>query len=241
MDYKRILLKLSGEALSEDRDSIYSKKVFESIYQEVKFLIDKNIQVSIVIGGGNIWRGEIADEINIDHEKADYMGMLATSINSIALTSFFNKKGLDSVFVNMFDIENVAQNKDVSTLDNYLNDGKVIIFGGGTGKPFFSTDTAASLRAKEINADAIFVAKNNTNGVYDKDPNKYDDARFFPEITFQEIIDQNLKVIDATAIELLKDTEINLIIFNMNRDNFIKNLYNNNDSQNKTIVGKKKN
>jgi len=165
--------------------------------------------------------------------------MLATSINSIALTSFFNNKGLESVFVNMFEIENVAKNATPEVLNTYLNEGKVVIFGGGTGKPFFSTDTAASLRAKETNAEAIFIAKNNTNGIYDKDPNTNQDAIFYPEITFQEIIDRKLKVIDITAIELLKTTNIELIIFNMNRDNFIKNLYNN-SNQTKTIVNKKK-
>ena len=239
MNYKRILLKLSGEALSDGGDAIYNKKVLENIYEEVKFLVDKKVQVSIVIGGGNIWRGEIANQINLDHEKADYMGMLATSINSIALTSFFNNKGLESVFVNMFEIENVAKNATPEVLNTYLNEGKVVIFGGGTGKPFFSTDTAASLRAKETNAEAIFIAKNNTNGIYDKDPNTNQDAIFYPEITFQEIIDRKLKVIDITAIELLKTTNIELIIFNMNRDNFIKNLYNN-SNQTKTIVNKKK-
>ncbi len=237
--YQRILLKLSGEALSGNKKGeIYDLEVLENILEQVKFLLQKDIEVSIVIGGGNIWRGEISSKLNINLRKADYMGMMATTINAVALESYLNNHGVSAIVVNSLNFEDIAKNMSPEEMDLELKGKKVIIFGGGTGKPFFSTDTAASLRAKQIKADVILIAKNNTNGVYDKDPNKYPDAKFINEISYDEILEQRLEVIDHSAIEILKDANIDLLIFNMNDKNFIKNLYNINIKNNKTIVYK---
>ncbi len=237
--YKRVLLKLSGEALNgNNKSEIYDLEVLKTILDQVKFLLEKEIEVSIVIGGGNIWRGEVSSNLNINLKRADYMGMMATTINAVALESFLNNHGVSSIVVNSLNFEDIAKNMSPEEMDLELKGKKVIIFGGGTGKPFFSTDTAASLRAKQIKADVILVAKNNTNGVYDKDPNKFDDAKFISEISYDEIIERKLQVIDQSAIEILKDANIDLLIFNMNDKNFIKNLYNSSIKDNKTVVYK---
>ncbi len=236
MKYKRVLLKLSGEALASKED-IYDNNVLNNILEQVTFLVkEQNVQLAIVIGGGNIWRGEISQKIGIDPIKADYMGMMATTINALALASFFNENNLDAQVVNSLSFEDIATNLDPKQSINLLEAGKVVIFGGGTGKPLFSTDTAASMRAKQIKAEAILVAKNNTDGVFDKDPNKYSDAKFYPEITYKEILDQGLRVVDPESLKILADEHIDLIIFNMNKKDFIKNLYNN--KYRKTIVRK---
>ena len=138
--------------------------------------------------------------------------------------------------VNSLAFQDIATDLDSDTSKNLLNSGKVIVYGGGTGKPSISTDTAASIRAKQIDAQAILIAKNNTDGVFDKDPNKYADAKFYPEITYKQILEQNLRVVDPESLKILKDEQIDLIIFNMNKKDFIKNLYNN--KYRKTIVRK---
>lgn len=236
MKYKRVLLKLSGEALSSKND-IYDKEVLDNILDQVMFLVkEQKVQLGIVIGGGNIWRGEISHSIGIDPIKADYMGMMATTINAVALASFFNENNLETQVVNSLAFQDIATDLDSDTSKNLLNSGKVIVYGGGTGKPSISTDTAASIRAKQIDAQAILIAKNNTDGVFDKDPNKYADAKFYPEITYKQILEQNLRVVDPESLKILKDEQIDLIIFNMNKKDFIKNLYNN--KYRKTIVRK---
>ncbi len=236
MEYKRVLLKLSGEALASKND-IYDKKVLKNILEQVIFLVKKQkVQLGIVIGGGNIWRGEISHSIGIDPIKADYMGMMATTINAVALASFFNENNLEAIVVNALSFEDIATDLDAKESQKLLESGKIIIFGGGTGKPSISTDTAASMRAIQIDAQAILIAKNNTDGVFDKDPNKYPDAKFYPEINYDQILEQNLKVIDLESLKILKNKSIDLIIFNMNKKDFIKNLYNN--KYRKTIVRK---
>lgn len=236
MEYKNILLKLSGEAISKD-NNVISKEILENIFHQVNYLIKKNVKVSIVVGGGNIFRGEISNSLGLgkDTALADYMGMLATTINAMAINSYFNNKNLKSELLNSFNIEKVAKKVTPSKAKKFLKEGKVVIFGGGTGKPYVSTDTAAALRAVEINADVILMAKNGVDGAYSKDPKKNKNVTFFPRLNYQEIIEKDLKVIDHEMIPILKGKKIDVILFNMKIKDNIINLYNEKNVKN-TII-----
>lgn len=215
--YKRILLKLSGEALKEGvKDSILNPENVSTIAKMIKVLTDSGIQVAIVCGAGNIWRGKLAQEIGFDRVPADYMGMLGTVINAVAISSALKHIGVDSVvFSPISPIEGVVEEYDAARADEVLNQNKVAFLAGGTGKPYFTTDTAATLRAIETKCDAIFVAKNGVDGIYDDDPNKNPNAKFIKEITYKQIIELKLQVMDISAIELLLDKDIEVRIFSM--------------------------
>ncbi|BDU67700.1 MAG: uridylate kinase [Candidatus Tyloplasma litorale] len=240
MNHKRILLKLSGEALSSN-SSILDRNILNGILNQVKILINEyGLEIGIVVGGGNIFRGQISQSIGLgeDTAPADYMGMLATTINAIGLNSFFNKNGVESKLQNSLKIENVSSGINVKAANKFLSEKKVVIFGGGTGKPYLSTDTAAAMRAIEIKADAILMAKNGVDGVYDDDPLKNANAQFIPELSFQDVIKNKLRVVDLEAMELLKNQKIDLILFNMNTPNNIISLYKNKYTK-KTIIKEK--
>ena len=215
--YKRILLKLSGEALKEGmKDSILNPENVATIARAIKTLTDSGIQVAIVCGAGNIWRGKLAQEIGFDRVSADYMGMLGTVINAVALSSSLKTIGVDSVvFSPISPINGVVEEYNADRADEVLSQNKVAFLAGGTGKPYFTTDTAATLRAIETKCDAIFVAKNGVDGLYDDDPNKNPNAKFIKEITYKEIIQLKLQVMDLSAIELLLDKDIEIRIFSM--------------------------
>ncbi len=240
MEYKRILLKLSGEALGST-ESILDKSILTNLLKQLKTLRDDyKVQVAIVVGGGNIFRGQISKDLGMgnDTAPADYMGMMATTINALGISTFLNNNGVEAVMQNSLSFEKISDGINKSKAINDLEKGKIVIFGGGTGKPYLSTDTAASLRAIDIKADGIFMAKNGVDGVYTDDPNINPDAVLIPTLSFQDIIDKGLKVVDHEAMEMLKGKNIDLILFNMNTPNNIINLYKNKQT-NKTIIKEK--
>ena len=223
--YKRVLLKLSGEAL-KDNDGLQIINVdhMSKLASTIKTLHDAGVQIAIVIGAGNIWRGKLAKEIGIDQVPADYMGMLGTIINAVAMSSVLKKIGVDSVvFSALSQVPDTTVTYKPEDAIRAMEEGKVAFLAGGTGKPFFTTDTAATMRAIETKCEAIFMGKNGVIGVYDKDPTKYSDAKFIPEITYQQILDMNLQIMDLSAVELIKDKDIEIRIFSMSDpQNFIR-------------------
>ena len=223
--YKRVLLKLSGEAL-KDNDGLQIINVdhMSNLASTIKTLHDAGVQIAIVIGAGNIWRGKLAKEIGIDQVPADYMGMLGTIINAVAMSSALKKIGVDSVvFSALSQVPETTVTYKPEDAIRAMEEGKVAFLAGGTGKPFFTTDTAATMRAIETKCEAIFMGKNGVIGVYDKDPTKFSDAKFIPEITYQQILDMNLQIMDLSAVELIKDKDIEIRIFSMSDpQNFIR-------------------
>ena len=223
MAYKRVLLKLSGEALKENSDAILDGACLSSMAEMVKSIHDAGVQVCIVIGAGNIWRGKIAKDAGMDQFEADYMGMMGTVINAVALSAKLKLLGVPSLVTTAIGpVPEVNVPYSVEVADKAMNEGKVVFLSGGTGKPYFTTDTAATMRAIELNCDAILMGKNGVEGVYDKDPRKEKDARFFPVISYQEMIKLNLQIMDQTALELIKDKDIKVRVFKMDAANFIK-------------------
>ncbi|MBP5574991.1 MAG: UMP kinase [Bacilli bacterium] len=223
MAYKRVLLKLSGEALKENSDMILDGNCLSSMAEMVKSIHDAGIQVCIVIGAGNIWRGKIAADAGMDQFEADYMGMMGTVINAVALSAKLKRLGVDNLVTSAIGpVPEVNVPYSIETADKAMNEGKVVFLSGGTGKPFYSTDTAATMRAIELKCDAILMGKNGVEGVYDKDPRKEKDAHFFPVISYQEMIKLNLQIMDQTALELIKDKDIKVRVFKMDAANFIK-------------------
>ena len=221
--YKRVLLKLSGEALKEGSEAILSGDCLDKMAHMVKDIHDAGIQVCIVIGAGNIWRGKIAKDAGMEQYEADFMGMMGTVINAVALSAKLKLLGVPSLVTTAIGpVPEVNVPYSVETADKAMNEGKVVFLSGGTGKPFFTTDTAATMRAIELNCDAILMGKNGVEGVYDKDPRVNKDAKFFPVISYQEMIKLNLQIMDQTALELIKDKDIKVRVFRMDASNFIK-------------------
>ena len=221
--YKRVLLKLSGEALKENSDMILDGACLDSMANMVKAIHDAGIQVCIVIGAGNIWRGKIAKDAGMEQFEADFMGMMGTVINAVALSAKLKHLGVPSLVTTAIGpVPEVNVPYSVETADKAMNEGEVVFLSGGTGKPFFTTDTAATMRAIELNVDAILMGKNGVEGVYDKDPRVDATAKFYPVISYQEMIKQNLQIMDQTALELIKDKDIKVRVFRMNAENFIK-------------------
>ncbi len=214
--YRRILLKLSGEMLAGDADFGVQQTVLGRFADEVIEVHKLGVQIGIVIGGGNIFRGVPASEGGMDRAHADYMGMLATCINALALQDALEQRGCYTRVMSALRIEQVCEPYIRRRAVAHLNKGRVVIFAAGTGNPYFSTDTAASLRAAEIHADVILKATK-VDGVYDKDPKKHADAVRYESITHLEALKLGLKVMDATAISLCMENRIPLIVFDMNR------------------------
>lgn len=218
--YKRILLKLSGEALSGEEGFGIDQDVINNVCDSIKKVYDLGVQIAIVVGGGNFWRGKYGP--NMVKYNADYMGMLATTMNSLALQDALEKRGIDTRVQTSIEMKQIAEPVVLRKAINHLDKGRVVIFAGGTGHPYFSTDTAAALRSVEIGADVILVAKT-TDGVYSDDPKLNKDAIKYDRITYQEIIDKDLKVMDLTAIAFCKDNNMPLVVFAMKEvDNILK-------------------
>lgn len=214
--YKRILLKLSGEALADkEHNQTLNFKKMNVIANEIKRLYDHGVEIGIVIGAGNIWRGKFADSIGIERVEGDYMGMIGTIINSVALASALKTIGVPSEVMSAIDINPVTTPYNAKAAIEKMKSGTVMVFGGGTGKPFYTTDTAATMRAIEIGANVILMGKFGVDGIYDADPRCNADAHLIKNITFQEIIDCKLEVMDVSAVELIKDTNIEIRVFNM--------------------------
>ncbi len=213
--YKRVLLKLSGEALAGHSNG-YDPAVLAQIAKEVKEVMDLGVQVAIVVGGGNFIRGKFSDQMGIDRVQADTMGMLGTVINAIAIQGVFEKNGLVTRVQSAIEMSKVAEPFILRRALRHLEKGRVVIFAAGTGSPYFSTDTTAALRASEIDADVILMAKNGVDGVYNDDPNKNPQAKKYAKLDYMDLIQQDLLVMDLTAITMCRDNEIDLIVFNMN-------------------------
>ena len=216
--YKRILLKMSGEALKGNTEFGIDPKTVKEIAQQVKLVHDLGIEIGIVCGGGNIFRGVTGQELGMDRSQADYMGMLATVMNGLAVQDALEGLGVPTRVMSALNIHDVCEPYIHRRATRHLEKGRVCIFAGGTGMPYFSTDTAAALRAAEIDAEVILMAKNGVRGVYNKDPRKFDDAEFIEYLKTEEIIEKDLKVMDLTAATLCKDNNMKIIVFNMNED-----------------------
>ena len=222
MSYKRILLKLSGEALLGERDYGIDPARISQYAKEIKSIIDYGLEVAVVIGGGNIFIGVSAASNGMDRVQADYMGMLATVINGLALQSALEENHVQTRLQTAIKIEAVAEPYIKRKAVRHLEKKRVVIFGGGTGNPFFTTDSAAVLRAIEINADVILKGTR-VDGIYDSDPEKNKNAIKFDSISFQNVLDKNLKIMDSTAFTLSQENNLPIIVFNMNvKGNLLK-------------------
>lgn len=215
MQYKRILLKLSGEALMGERQYGIDPKRLSEYAREIKQVVDRGIEVAIVIGGGNIFRGVAGASNGMDRVQGDHMGMLATCINGLAVQSALEAEGVYTRLQTAIEIKEIAEPYIKRRAIRHLEKGRVVIFGGGTGNPYFTTDTAAVLRAIEINADAILKGTR-VDGIYTEDPEKNKDAVKFENITFKEVIEKGLKVMDMTAFTLSEENNLPIIVFDMN-------------------------
>lgn len=215
--FKRILLKLSGEALQGDKPYGISPEMIAGIAKQIKNVHDIGVEIALVIGGGNIFRGVAASAGGMDRASADYMGMLATVINSLAMQDALEKLGIKTRVQSAISMQEVAEPYIRRKAVRHLEKGRIVIFAAGTGNPYFTTDTAASLRAMEINADVILKATK-VDGVFDKDPVKFKDAIKFDNLTYIEVLNKNLKVMDATAISLCMDNKLPIIVFNLKKE-----------------------
>ncbi len=221
--YKRVLLKLSGEALKGNTEFGIDPKTVNVIAAQIKEIREMGVDVGIVVGGGNIWRGKTAEQLGMDRAQADYMGMLATVMNGLAVQDALEHLGCATRVMTAISCNQVAEPYIRRRAIRHLEKGRVCIFVGGLGNPYFSTDTACVLRATEIGAEVVLMAKNGTEGVYDSDPRLNPNAKMYDELTFKEILAKDLAVMDSTAASLCKDNKLKLIVFNMNKEgNIIK-------------------
>jgi uridylate kinase len=221
--FKRILLKLSGEALKGENFNINPQKV-KKIAEEIKEIKDLGLQIVIIVGAGNIWRGHIGQELGMERSQSDYMGMLGTIINSLALQDALVNLDIKTRVMTAFHVITVAEPYIKGKALRHLDKDRVVILGAGVGSPYFSTDTAAALRAAELNIDVILMAKNGIKGVYNKDPKKHNDAFLIKKIEHKDVIAQRLDVMDITAISLCWENGIDIFVFDMNTKGNIKKI-----------------
>ena len=212
--YNRILLKLSGEALMGDQGFGISPDMLSYVAREVRSIVELNVQLAIVVGGGNIFRGVAASSFGMERTSADHMGMLATVLNSLALQDALEKTGIQTRVQTAISMHEVAEPYILRRALRHLEKGRVVIFAAGSGNPYFTTDTAAVLRAKEIHAEILLKATK-VNGLYDSDPEKNANARFIKTISYMEVLEKQLKVMDMTAISLAMDNQLPLMVFNL--------------------------
>lgn len=213
--YKRVLLKLSGEALSSQGNS-FDPQILKSLAKELKEVHQLGIDLAIVVGGGNFIRGKMAESIGIERVQGDYMGMLATVINALAVQGALEQEGVPTRVQTAIEMQKVAEPFIVRRALRHLEKNRIVIFGAGTGNPYFSTDTTAALRASEIGADVILMAKNGVDGVYNADPKTNPDATKYDSLTYMDLIQEGLAVMDTTATSMCMDNDIDLVVFNMN-------------------------
>ena len=213
--YKRVMLKLSGEALANDKGFGIDPEVVNRLCQEIKRVTSTGVEVAVVVGGGNIWRGLKGSAGGMDRASADYMGMLATVINSVALQDGLEKHGVDTRVQTAIEMRQVAEPYIRRRAIRHLEKGRVMIFATGTGNPYFTTDTTAALRSAEIEADVMLMAKKHTNGVYDADPKLNPNATMFTRLTYNDVLQKELAVMDNTAITLCMNNNIPIVVFNI--------------------------
>ncbi|KMY77876.1 UMP kinase [Leuconostoc mesenteroides] len=220
--YKRVLMKLSGEALAGDKGQGINLETVSAIAEELKDVHDLGTQIAIVVGGGNLWRGEPASKIGMERSRADYTGMLGTTMNALVLQDSLERAGVQTRVQTAITMQQIAEPYIRGRAIRHLEKGRIVIFAAGTGSPYFSTDTTAALRANEINADAILMGKNGVDGIYDSDPNKNANAVKFTELTHLDILQKGLKVMDSTASSLSMDNNMPLVVFNLNTPGNLK-------------------
>lgn len=220
--YRRIVLKLSGEALSGEFGYGIEPSIMKSIATQVKEISELGVEIAIVVGGGNIWRGKVGSEMGMDRATADYMGMLATVMNSLALQDSLEMVGIQTRVQTSIEMRQVAEPYIRRRAIRHLEKKRVVIFAAGTGNPYFSTDTTAALRAAEIEADVILMAKNNVDGVYTDDPKTNKEAQKYEQLSYMDVLNEGLGVMDATASSLCMDNDIPLIVFSITEQGNIK-------------------
>lgn len=220
--YKRVVIKLSGEALAGEAGFGLSPQIIKEVAKQVKEVVDLDVEVAVVVGGGNIWRGKVGSEMGMERASADYMGMLATVMNSLALQDALEKLDIETRVQSSIVMTQVAEPYIRRKAVRHLEKKRVVIFAAGTGNPYFSTDTTAALRAAEINADAILMAKNNVDGVYSADPRIDQNAVKYDTLTYLDVIQQGLQVMDSTASTLCMDNDIPLIVFSISEEGNIR-------------------
>ena len=221
-EYKRVILKLSGEAIAGKKGYGIDPATIKDIAEEIKEVHALGVELAIIVGGGNIWRGQTGETMGMERAQADYIGMLATVMNGLALQDGLENVGVPTRVQTAISMAEVAEPYIRRRAIRHLEKGRVVIFTGGTGSPYFSTDTTAALRAAEINADVIMMAKNNVDGVYSADPNVDKTATKYEELTYLDVINKSLNVMDTTASSLSMDNEIPLVVFKLNEKGNIK-------------------
>ena len=214
--YKRVLLKLSGEALAGNLGKGFDPETLKDLALQLKDVYESGVELAIVVGGGNFVRGKMLEDIGIERTQGDYMGMLATCMNALAVQSSLEQVGVPTRVQTAIEMNKVAEPVIIRRAVRHLEKGRVVIFGAGIGSPFFSTDTTAALRASEIGADVILMSKNGVDGVYNADPKKVENAQKYDKLTYMDLIRNNLQVMDQTAATLCKENGIDLLVFNMN-------------------------
>jgi uridylate kinase len=220
--FRRVLLKLSGEAMVGESAYGIDPSVVEQLARQIKRVVHRGTEVAIVIGGGNIWRGLAASSQGMDRATADYMGMVATVLNALALQDSLEKQGVQTRVMTAIEMHEVAEPYIRRRAIRHMEKGRVVILAAGTGNPYFTTDTAAALRALELDADVLLMAKNKVDGVYSADPNADPEARRYRRISHQEAIERNLKVMDTSALALLRDHDLPIIVFDVSRQSGIE-------------------
>ena len=234
--YKRVLLKLSGEALSGE-GKLLNQDVLARLAKELKQIQEQGVQLAIIVGGGNIIRGKEMAELGVKRTQGDYMGMLGTVINALAVQNALEQIGVQTRVQTAVEMQKVAEPFILRRAVRHLEKGRIVIFGAGTGSLYFSTDTTAALRASEIDADVILMAKNGVDGVYDSDPKKNPDAKKYDKLNYMDVLNEGLQVMDSTAISMCMDNDIDLVVFNMNEPgNIVKAV---NQQVNGTLITKK--
>ena len=220
--YKRVVLKLSGEALAGEAGHGINPPEIRKVAEEIKEVHDLGVEIAIVVGGGNMWRGEAGAAMGMERAQADYIGMLGTVMNALALQDYLESVGVPTRVQTAIEMRQVAEPYIRRKAVRHLEKGRIVIFAAGTGSPYFSTDTTAALRASEINADVILMAKNGVDGVYSADPRQDENAVKYDNLTHLDIINKGLNVMDTTASSLSMDNDIPLVVFNMNKHGNIK-------------------
>jgi len=220
--YKRVLLKLSGEAFSGDEGYGIDAPTLERVAQQIKGVIEMGVEVAVVVGGGNIWRGSKAEKDGMDRVSADYAGMLATVINAIALQDTLERAGVDTRTQTAINIQQVAEPYIRRRAIRHLEKGRVVIFAAGTGNPYMTADTAGALRAIEVEAEVLLMTKNKVDGIYDADPIKHPEAKKFIKLTYMEALNMRLEVMDATAISLCLENKLPIVVFDLQENSSLE-------------------